>query len=72
MKKILLFAMFVGIAFASQAQVSFGLKGGVNLSNVGGKDAEGAKSNSVPVNTVKPVSGAGLENSSLSVAPALL
>src|SRR3569833_276115 len=44
MKKILLFAMCVGIAFVSQAQVTFGLKGGVNLSNVGGKDAEGAKS----------------------------
>ena len=44
MKKILLFAMCVGFAFVSQAQVTFGLKGGVNLSNVGGKDAEGASS----------------------------
>ena len=44
MKKILLVAVCVGLSYFSQAQIKFGVKAGVNLSNVGGKDAAGASS----------------------------
>jgi len=44
MKKILLVAVSVALSYFSQAQIRFGIKAGANLSNVGGKDADGASS----------------------------
>lgn len=41
MKKTLLFAIGIAIASLTQAQVTFGVKGGLNLSSVKGKDVEG-------------------------------
>jgi opacity protein-like surface antigen len=36
MKKVILFAAFAVVAFATQAQVKFGAKGGLNLANLSG------------------------------------
>jgi hypothetical protein len=44
MKKILLIAVCTGLSYLSNAQIKFGVKGGSNLSSVGGKDASGASS----------------------------
>lgn len=44
MQKILLVAVCVGLSCFSRAQIKFGIKGGANLSNVGGKDAAGSSS----------------------------
>jgi hypothetical protein len=44
MKKILLSAACIGLSYLSHAQISFGVKGGLNLSTVGGKDVSGTSS----------------------------
>jgi len=44
MKKLLLIAMLFLIVSSGQAQLSFGVKGGINVSNVVGKDVEGYRS----------------------------
>lgn len=41
MKKVILFAAFAVVAFATQAQVKFGAKAGLNLADWSGADASG-------------------------------
>src|SRR6476620_4926340 len=43
MKKFFLFFVCASAFVATKAQVSYGVKGGLNLSNIIGSDAEGAK-----------------------------
>lgn len=43
MKKILLFIVMAGSFAAASAQISYGVKGGLNVSNIGGEDIEDNK-----------------------------
>ena len=43
MQKVLLFVLMAGSVTLAQAQIKYGVKGGVNVSNAGGKDVEGNK-----------------------------
>src|ERR1700754_4003136 len=44
MKKIFLLAAAIGLSYFSNAQITYGVKGGLNLSTVGGKDVSGTSS----------------------------